>query len=87
MEDYRFSDRKGVLFSYTGDNLAFSISPPAINGVVDFEGGGRAWLDITDCELESMKVGLPLELTFRKKYTDPVRAIHSYFWKATPIRV
>jgi len=86
MEDYRFSDRKGVLFSYTGDNLAFSISPPAINGVVDFEGGGRAWLDMTDCELESMKVGLPLEITFRKKYFDPARGVHSYFWKATPIR-
>ena len=87
MEEYCFSDKKGILFSYTGDNLAFSISPPTIQGVVDFEGGGRAWLDITDCELEALKVGLPLEMTFRRKYFDQARGIHSYFWKATPPRV
>lgn len=87
MEDYRFSDKKGRLFSYTGDNLAFSLSPPAIYGMVDFEGGGRFLFDLTDCELESLKVDMPVEMSFRRKYLDEVRGIHGYFWKARPVRV
>jgi 3-hydroxy-3-methylglutaryl CoA synthase len=86
MEPYRFSDKKAAVFNYTGDNLAASISPPAIYGMVDFEGGGRAWLDFTDCDLEEVKVGLPVELTFRRKYVDEARGIHGYFWKVVPVR-
>ncbi|MBC8511639.1 MAG: OB-fold domain-containing protein, partial [Dehalococcoidia bacterium] len=87
MEDYCFSDKNGILFTYTGDNLAASIDPPAIYGMVDFEGGGRNWFDLTDCDLESVKVGMPVEMTFRRKYLDEARGVHGYFWKATPIRV
>jgi len=29
-------------------------------------------------------VGAPVTLTFRKKYYDPQRDIHGYFWKALP---
>src|SRR4030043_2031078 len=57
MEDYRFADKKCKVFSYTGDNLSFSINPPSIYGVVDFDGGGRFWFDIGNCELESVKIG------------------------------
>jgi len=85
MEDYRFSDKKGVLFTYTGDNLAASIDPPAMYGLVDFEGGGRFWFDLTDCSLDSLKVGMPVKMTFRRKYVDEPRGVHSYFWKATPL--
>jgi 3-hydroxy-3-methylglutaryl CoA synthase len=86
MESYRFSDKKGVLFTYTGDNLAASIDPPAIYGFVDFEGGGRFWFDLTDCDLDSIKVGMPVEMTFRRRYIDEARGVHGYSWKATPIR-
>jgi len=84
MEYYRFSDKKGRLFSYTGDNLAFSPSPPAIYGIIDFDGGGRYWFDLADCTLDSLKVGTPVEMTFRRKYLDKARGISGYFWKATP---
>jgi uncharacterized OB-fold protein len=83
METYRFSDKKGQLFTYTSDSLAPSFSPPAIYGIVAFEGGGRYNFDLTDCDLESLKVGMPVEMTFRRKYRDAVRGIHGYFWKAT----
>ncbi len=83
MEVYRFSDKKGQLITYTGDNLAPSPNPPAIYGVVAFEGGGRYNFDITDCGLESLEVGMPVEMSFRRKYRDEVRGIHGYFWKAT----
>jgi len=86
MEDYPFSDKKGILFTYTADNLTFSEDPPALYGIVDFEGGGRYWFDITDCRLESLKVGQPVQMTFRRKYQDQGRSIYGYFWKAMPIR-
>jgi len=86
MEDYLFSDKKGTLFTYTADNLTFSEDPPALYGIVDFEGGGRYWFDITDCRLESLRVGQPVQMTFRRKYEDQTRSIHGYFWKAMPIR-
>ncbi len=84
MDTYRFSDRTGHLFTYTGDNLAASLSPPAIYGVVAFEGGGRHTFDLTDCDLDALEVGMPVEMTFRRKYRDALRGVHGYFWKATP---
>ena len=86
MEYHRFSDKRGTLFTYTGDNLAASTDPPAIYGLIDFEGGGRFWFDLTDCDLEAVKVDMPVEMTFRRKYLDEARGVHGYFWKATPIR-
>jgi 3-hydroxy-3-methylglutaryl CoA synthase len=86
MDDYRFSDKKGRLFTYTGDILAFSPSPPAIYGTVDFDGGGRWLFDLNDCDLDSLEVGMPVEMSFRRKYHDASRGIHAYFWKATPVR-
>jgi uncharacterized OB-fold protein len=84
-EPYRFSDKKATVFSYTGDMLAASVDPPAIYGVIDFEGGGRVPLDFTDCVVEDVKVGMPVELSFRRKYYDEIRGIHGYFWKVVPV--
>ncbi len=84
-EPYLFSDKSARVFSYTGDNLAFSLDPPQIYGIVDFEGGGRMMLDFTDCALEAVRVDQPVELHFRRKYHDPQRGVHTYFWKAVPV--
>lgn len=84
MEEYRFSDKKGVVFSYTEDILAFSPNPPAIYGIVDFEGGGRGIFDFTDCERGEVKVNMTVEMSFRRKFLDEFRGISGYFWKATP---
>ncbi|MDD5093154.1 MAG: 3-oxoacyl-[acyl-carrier-protein] synthase III C-terminal domain-containing protein [Dehalococcoidia bacterium] len=86
MEDYRFADKKCKVFSYTGDNLSFSINPPTVYGVVDFDGGGRFWFDIGNCELENVKIGMPLEMSFRRRYHDVQRGFEGYHWKAVPIR-
>ncbi|MBE0415717.1 MAG: hydroxymethylglutaryl-CoA synthase family protein [Dehalococcoidia bacterium] len=85
MEDYRFSDKKATIFTYTGDSLAFSPNPPATYGIVNFDGGGRFLMDFTDCDLDMLKVGLPVEMSFRMKMRDK-RGVSGYFWKATPIR-
>jgi 3-hydroxy-3-methylglutaryl CoA synthase len=84
-EPYLFSDKPARIFSYTGDNLAFSVDPPQIYGIVDFDEGGRMMLDFTDCTLESLRVDQPVELHLRRKYHDAQRGVHTYFWKAVPI--
>jgi len=81
---YPFADRTGTLFTYTSDNLAFSVDPPALYGLVDYAGGGRLFLDLTDCRAEELAVGLSVEPTFRRKYLDPAGGVHGYFWKACP---
>ena len=86
MDVYRFSDKRGRLFTYTGDSLAPSSSPPAVYGVVVFDGGGRYTFDLTDCDLDSLEVEMPVEMSFRRKYRDATRGIHGYFWKAVPPR-
>lgn len=85
MEDYCFADKPGSIFTFTGDYLAYSQDPPAVYGMVDYEGGGRVWLDFTDCELKKVKVGQQIENSFRRKYVDDLRGVHGYFWKAIPI--
>jgi len=84
MEPYGFADKKGKIFTFTGDMLAFSYNPPAIYGLVDMDEGGRLWIDFTDIEIGEMQVDMPVELSFRLKYNDEDRGIMGYFWKAVP---
>jgi 3-hydroxy-3-methylglutaryl CoA synthase len=86
MDPYPFSDKTGRLFTYTADHLTFSEDPPALYGIVDFEGGGRYWFDLTDCRLESLAVDQPVRMTFRRKYQDKSRGLYGYFWKAAPFK-
>ena len=87
MEPYRFSDKEAHLFTYTTDNLAFSLNPPASYGVLEFTGGGRFWFDITDADADELQVGMPVEMSFRKKYVDEKFGVHGYFWKAVPVPI
>ena len=84
-EDYEFADVPAVVKSYTGDLLAVSLDPPAVYGMVQFEGGGRFMADFTDCEHSDIKVGQKVALAFRKRYADKYRGFTGYFWKAIPV--
>jgi NAD(P)-dependent dehydrogenase (short-subunit alcohol dehydrogenase family)/putative sterol carrier protein len=53
--------------------------------MVQFEGGGRLMADFTDCELDDLKVGLPVQMAFKRKGVDKERGFVNYFWKAVPI--
>lgn len=83
-EDYNFAARKAKVFSFTHDQLAQVADPPASVVLIDFEGGGRAFFDLTDREPDKIEVGTEVEMTFRKMQFD--RGITNYFWKARPIR-
>ena len=84
MEPYKFSDKRSKIFTYTEDSLADSNDPPTTVNVVDFNGGGRGIFDMTDRGGKELSVGMEVEMTFRKLFTD--RGIHQYFWKTRPIR-
>ncbi len=83
-DDYNFARRKANVFSYTQDNLAAVTDPPASVVLIEWEGGGRAFFDLTDRDPAKVEVGMPVEMTFRKLQYD--RGLTNYFWKARPIR-
>jgi len=86
-EPYRFADKKAALFTYSYDFIGRTKDPPVIIAYIDFEGGGRARLVMADGDIAELKQGMPLELTFRKLYTDTNEGIHDYYWKCTPVRI
>jgi len=56
---------------------------PALIGVVDFEGGGRIMCEVTECEPSEMRIGMDVEMCFKKLGQEG--GIHNYFWKARPL--
>jgi uncharacterized OB-fold protein len=81
----RLSDQPGTVFTYSMDYLAGTTDTPLVIAVVDFDAGGRTLCMVTDRELDEIKVGLRVEMSFRKLRV--VNGIHNYYWKATPRRV
>ncbi len=84
MEPYPFADRAARIATYAIDRLAYSLNPPTVNVVLDFEGGGRFLCEMTDCEPEKVAIGDEVEMTFRRLFTAD--GVHNYFWKARPRR-
>ncbi len=83
-EPYLFADKTGKVVSFSHDYLGGGIDPPATRTVVDFEGGGRGLFDMVDRDPEEVKVGMEVEMTFRK--IAYVSGVHNYFWKCKPVR-
>jgi hydroxymethylglutaryl-CoA synthase len=84
-EDYRFSDKKGRVFSYSYQPGGLVADPPLTFALIDFDGGGRILSEMTDRDVSQLRVGMPLEMTFRRMRIPP--DIHDYFWKCRPLRV
>jgi 3-hydroxy-3-methylglutaryl CoA synthase/uncharacterized OB-fold protein len=82
MKIERLADVPGTVATFTIDHLAFSLSPPVVGAVVDFEGGGRYRCEMTDVDPATVAIGTPVEMTFRRLYT--AQGVHNYFWKAKP---
>jgi hydroxymethylglutaryl-CoA synthase len=81
----RLADKPARLFTYALDYIAGSMDVPLVVCIVNFEGGGRALMTMTDRVIEDLEVDMPLEMSFRKLYA--AEGIHNYFWKCTPVRV
>jgi hydroxymethylglutaryl-CoA synthase len=78
------SEVEGTIALFTIDRIAYSQSPPITFAVVDFDGGGRLPVELTDVDVDTLAIGDRVEMTFRKLFTAD--DIHNYFWKARPIR-
>ena len=74
--------RRGKLFTFTNDYLFESPDPPTTHAVVDLDGGGRLYCQLTDTEPERVEIDMPLELTFRRIHAGG--GFNNYFWKARP---
>jgi hydroxymethylglutaryl-CoA synthase len=79
--------RKGSVFTFTLDHLVGGgyLNVPVPRLVVDLEGGGRIFLEMTDGDPKDVKIGMPVELTFRCLHEGT--AFHNYYWKCQPVRV
>ncbi len=84
MDDERYADTACRVATYTLDYLAYSLQPPVVVAVADYEGGGRFSCELTDVDPKQVKIGDQLEMTFRRLYT--AQGVHNYFWKARPMR-
>ncbi len=80
----RMADVPATIATYTVDRLAYSLSPPVVVGVLDYEGGGRFTCELTDVDPSAVKIGNRVEMTFRRLMT--AHDVHNYFWKARPVR-
>jgi len=83
-ERERLSDVPAEVFTYSLDYVAGTPDIPLVIAVINFAGGGRMLCMMTDREVEDVRIGLPVEMSFRKLHT--VGGIHNYYWKSTPVR-
>lgn len=83
MEPVAMADTAGTVASFTIDKLVYSPSPPVVFAVIDFDGGGRVPLELTDVDPDDVEIGARVEPTFRRMFTSD--EIHNYFWKVRPL--
>ncbi len=77
------AEARGTVTTFTIDRLSYTPSPPMVFAVVDFDGGGRLPVELTDVDAGSVRVGDRVEMTFRR--LSSADGIHNYFWKARPL--
>ena len=83
-EKVKLSDKKGKIFTFSMDYLNPGADSPLVVTAINFDGGGRAMLMLTDREIDEVKCELPVEISFRKLRASG--GVHNYFWKAIPTR-
>jgi len=83
-ETYGLSDKKAKLFTFAMDYVTPAPELPTVTTTIDFEGGGRMECYMTDREVEQVKPGLAVEMSFRKLFVKD--GVHNYFWKSIPLR-
>jgi 3-hydroxy-3-methylglutaryl CoA synthase len=75
--------KKGKVYTFAKDHLFPSLDPPTLMVVVDMDGGGRFYGQLTDCDPTQLKIGMPVEFTFRRFHQGD--GFYNYFWKLRPL--
>ena len=84
MQPVPMADAQGTIATFTIDRMVYSPSPPVVFAVVDFDGGGRLHVELTDLDADEVAIGKRVEMTFRRLFTAD--GIHDYFWKGRLLR-
>lgn len=83
MAEHRLA-KTGAVFTFTVDYLIANAELPLPMAVVDLDGGGRLYLQVTDFAVDEIAVGLPVQLTYRRLHEGGGNV--NYYWKARPLR-
>jgi len=75
--------RRGRLVTFSTDRLYPGPESPTVMAVVDLNGGGRLFTQMADCDPETLRVGMEVDLTLRKFHES--KGYAHYFWKAKVI--
>jgi 3-hydroxy-3-methylglutaryl CoA synthase len=75
--------RRGTVYTFTRDHLFPNPDPPTAMLVADLDGGGRFYGQMTDAPAAVAKIGLRVELTFRRLHEGG--GYYNYFWKLRPV--
>jgi uncharacterized OB-fold protein len=78
------ADEPAQVATVSADWLQYYPAPPLYVGLVQFQSGARALMEIVDVPAAGIEVGAPLRFVFRLKARDDVRHYSRYFWKAAP---
>lgn len=81
MTDHKLA-KTGKVFTFTIDNLAQVPEHPMPMVIADLDGGGRIYLQGTDCADGDIDVDKPLRLTFRRLHE--AAGNRNYYWKVRP---
>lgn len=78
--------RKGKIFTFTLDHLVQGEyrNEPIPRAVIELEGGGRVFCELTDCDPDEVHIEMPVELTFRCLHEGA--NFRNYYWKGRPLR-
>ncbi len=83
-ESVRLANKTATLFTFTLDFLNADPDPPTVMTIIDFEGGGRAYVQMTDRNPADVKIDQTVEMTFRRLYD--AEGFANYYWKCRPRR-
>ena len=84
MDPAPLADAQGTIVTFTIDRMVYSPSPPVVFAVVDFDGGGRLPVELTDADADEIEIGQRVEMTFRRLFASD--GIVNYFWKGRLVR-
>jgi uncharacterized OB-fold protein len=83
-EEVRLSECRGNVFTFSMDERAMVPDLPNVLCIVDLEGGGRFYSVMTDRTPEAVRIGMTVEMTFRRIHEG--LNLYNYFWKTRPVR-
>ncbi|MBM4444081.1 MAG: hypothetical protein FJ020_02105 [Chloroflexi bacterium] len=87
-DQVRLLEQKVKVYSFSTDTIPTIpevTDPPLGRAIVDFEGGARLELEMTDFgNIQDMKIGQPMEMTFRR--LERQGDVAAYAWKCKPVR-